>query len=340
VYSALARAAQAKFVAVLKPNVKITSGESPIDYKKWYMNCIADYAFEQFNKLSADAKEWDTSMNIVNHIWEAETMHCVLFNQKLTPEMLTHVIETEKLANAYFNFWKRKKDVVSHQEFTSPLSIRGMCSSWVVEMYLCDNVEWKMVLKTNKGSATLTGKSKQFSGKQNTLYGNSQNNMAQIGAMLIIHILIVAMFQGDDSYVNGDYEIDRIEFEKLLRRGMIYEIGETTGPSEYVGYVIHEKGWMPDVYRRGANCFSRLWSSKEKYEESIIGLKDVWSIVETQEEAVAGLAASARYYEENTDLNTNLGHLTNLYNWQIDIMSTPWSALKDREMYPFCGEAC
>lgn len=334
VYAALARAAEDKFVKVLRPEVKITFGESEINYKKWYKNCIKDYDFNQLKKFNSDAEQWDSSLSIVNNLWDAEVSHCVLHDYKLAP-VYTTKLDVPTLADRIINIWDKKASVVDYE---SCLSIRGLVSSWTVEVILMDKLQWRMVMRTNKGSVTLTGKSKKFSGEQNTAYGNTQNNMAQIGSMLRIYKIIAAMFKGDDSSFTGEYEVDPVMYERLCKRGMVYKIDECDGVFEYIGFIIHADGWMPDIYRRGANLASRSWPSKVKYEESIIGLKDLWSIVETQVEADRGIEAAASFYEEHTDLKTNEGYLRNLYNWQQAIMCTPWEHLKEREMLPFVGE--
>jgi len=306
IMAAVSRLTLQKLQTAHKHNVKITTKESIASFKNWY---VAHRQGKKPNKIiMADASQWDASNSMINILFDAQMFACVLF-KNLTDEQL----------------------YISHDYCNTPKP-EGIYTHWVINKYVESRRNWEMIYVTKGGSAVLKGKEKQHSGQQHTLGGNSANNEAQMGAILDIQELDIGMFQGDDSNVEGDVSVNMENLKFLRSLGWNYKIAESdTGVGEYCGYILHPTGWIPDLMKRCAKTLSKSAQSKEKFDESIKGLRDTLSVVSNQTEKENGISASLIYFQNYTNMTkVSRNEIDNAFNWLNSIDESSYSALHPR----------
>lgn len=146
--------------------------------------------------------------------------------------------------------------------------------------------------------------------------------------ILDIEQLVLAMFQGDDSEVRGDFTYNKSAFRELIDIGWEYKVCESTnGIGEYVGYITHQGGWMPDLAKRMVKTLSKEWREREKFEESVIGLADTMSVVTSQTELTTGIDAAHDYYACSTDALYTKEELMQIFGYLKNVKSASWNTL-------------
>jgi len=288
-FAAVSRLALRKLKEVLKENVIITSGEDIRSYKIKTTKILRKAG--KHKVWDNDFEEWDSSNNEINIYFDA-TMFGAVLGAK-------YVFESDFILYGLPNF------------------VFEMCN-----YYVTMRTKWRQSVVNKHGAMTIQGHLKQFSGQQHTLGGNTINNMALCGFIYDILELILAMFQGDDSQMRGNLTPIEANFKQLRAWGFGCKLLSSDDVGEYVGYVIHKDGWMPDLVRRSVQTASKLYASKDDFQESAIGLQDTMSVVADQYEKIKGLHAYCYYVNKHTDLNVNYAQSTVLFDFLKAYKST------------------
>lgn len=298
-FAAVSRLALAKVKEVLLPDVIITSGDDVKTYKKQVCDILAKWGrhFVHDN----DFTQWDASNNEVNIYFDALMFAAVL--------------------GFPYNMFHDGSYIFDNKPV--------FCYN-LLNYYVQCRTNWRQSVVDKDGATTIEGHLKQFSGQQHTLAGNTLNNMALTGLMYNIKTLICAMFQGDDSQIRGEIELIDANFQMVMRWGFISKMTKSVNIGEYVGYVIHRNGWMPDLMRRAAKTASKIYSSYDDFKESCVGLADTMSIVSNQYEKVTGIDAFVKYFNDNTDMRTTNMNSEVLFDYLYNIKEQDWADLVDK----------
>jgi hypothetical protein len=280
IFCAITRKIFYTFQENLKSNVKFTAGENLQYYKDWCKDLLSEKP--DHNVYDNDVTQWDASNSDVNIFYDAQ-MFDLVFNPNICQ--------------------------VEYQTHRDPLMSQS------AYMYAVQRMKWKQIMHNKTGMAVISGKMKQFSGQQHTLYGNTINNMSLCGIIYDIDDLYLAMYQGDDSQVRGKVQLDTLGLEKVSAAGFKCKIAEDINIGEYVGYVIGKNAWMPDLMRRAAKTYGKMYQTQEKFEESIVGLADTLSVVTTLEEMHAGIAYSKYYYDRHTGFHLSEEQLQTIFDF-------------------------
>jgi len=159
--------------------------------------------------------------------------------------------------------------------------------------------------------------------------------MAQIGIILNMEDTVdgPVMIQGDDSGIFDDITVNSAELKFLESLGWKYKImTDDNGVIEYVGYCLHQDGWMPDLFRRLVKSQMKLHTTKEKFDESIIGLQDTMSVVQTNDELERGIASLLYFYQNHTELIVNEAELRQMFAWLACLRTSDWNKCHTRIM--------
>lgn len=342
IMAAASRCALQSLQKVLRDNVKMTIGESPINYKHWYVDTLKNLNPQKMNSFTIDATEWDASNRADNIFFDASIFYCQRIHPSKRQMGDMIITRVDKPGVSTFGFIKNKLQGVKNYYYTT---------NWCIDVFIKARMEWRMVYLTPKGLAILNGEQKKHSGEQYTIGGNTINNMAQTGAMIEfdgacekndLGITLVdntnepgcvgpALFQGDDSAIIGFIKIIKPVREFFEKMGWKFKITESDQHiCEYVGFIMHKDGWMPDLMKRVSKTISKNYTSYEQFEESAVGLQDTMSIVENQAELELGLAASLVYYKEYTNLRVTSAELETTFHYLKGITKERWSDLRSR----------
>jgi nitrogen regulatory protein PII len=166
---------------------------------------------------------------------------------------------------------------------------------------------------------------KKHSGEPFTLIFNTCNNMSVSGLLINFERLTIAGFKGDDDAIIGveitqDTEgrklIDRLGFKtKLFIRDVI----------EFIGYVVTDKGFYPDMIRRVCKTLTKVFRDKESFIEYQKAMIDYVQLIRNGgiDLQLTGRTALCAYYNANLkEINSNIDSLNYLTIQDIEILET------------------
>ena len=124
------------------------------------------------------------------------------------------------------------------------------------------------------------GELKFHSGTFETWFRNTFYNMCNIASVYKWVLLVIAVFTGDDSALEG---ID-IEFtnQEWLEKNRLLLKDEKPPIIEFAGKFICDHAAAPDALRRVAKYLSKIYSSQEQYAETIISLRNGLEMIPDQ----------------------------------------------------------
>lgn len=286
--------------------VVITNGKAPTEFKNWFLENVKGAILSQYTTADADATQFDSSNGMQNIIFEAQGFRCVL--------------------HRFTSFEDLRFQKTRSAGKGTKLTVNDHDVDWVILVYIKCREQWTMYFVCKNGFFILRGEVKQLSGQINTLYGNSIGNCAQVGCIFTVNVLIVAMFQGDDSQIRGDVTINFENLKKLMYNGWEYKINlSDDGVGEYVNYITHQDGWFPDVLRRTAMTMSKQYRQRDTFEEAVVGIADTLSIVRSEREKVRGFEAAYTYYRAQGIEPVSKEQIKQSFGWLSSLSNASWN---------------
>ncbi len=158
------------------------------------------------------------------------------------------------------------------------------------------------------GFCLLQGIFKKHSGEPFTLDFNTLTNMSIVGYMLDIKDLCCAQFKGDDSAIFArDVKLSKEGEIFLAQIGMKAKL-EISDVCEFTGIVQTQYGGYPDMIRRVAKCFSKIFKDEKDFEEFKLSVYDHINGINNRAQQIQGRYSLMHYYNEillNRDATNN-----------------------------------
>jgi len=184
---------------------------------------------------------------------------------------------------------------------------------------------WKMVYTNAYGQTFVRGHEKQFSGNPFTIAENTYGNLALTNALFEFRDHSFSFFKGDDSAVNSRLCIPRDSYTKILAYTGHGLKRMTSIIGEFAGYILHNDGTFPDVYRYASKFMSKPYRDRAHFEEATEALKDRVATVRTSLQALSGYEAAAEFYTHHSGRFTSPAEVEILHsflstssNWTFD----------------------
>ncbi|AYN75550.1 replicative protein [Halhan virus 2] len=142
----------------------------------------------------------------------------------------------------------------------------------IIDMLEMPNEKWLMKTKT-----TSVNVNKQFqSGRSDTLFANTMHSIGEAGKSFEIRELMLALFQGDDSYIRAHKIAKTSDFFERLKvdRNLV---------GDFVGLVIGTDDVSIDIPRITGKLLTRSMIDNARYEEIKLAARDMIKITCTPE---------------------------------------------------------
>lgn len=138
------------------------------------------------------------------------------------------------------------------------------------------------------------GELKFHSGTFETWFRNTFYNMCNISSVYTWVLLVLAVFTGDDSALEGlDIQFTNQEW---LEKNKLLLKDEKPPVIEFAGKFICDHAVAPDALRRVAKYLSKIYSSQEQYSETIISLRNGLEMIPDQYTLDEVCALTNQYY--------------------------------------------
>jgi len=106
-----------------------------------------------------------------------------------------------------------------------------------------------------------------------------------------------SLYKGDDSLIKCD-SVALTAFGKDLLDSSKHKLKLHTGNvGEFAGFIVTEYGFFPDLPRKCAKFFGKLYRNQEHFDESKKSAFACTEVVRTQFQLEQGIASTAYYYD-------------------------------------------
>lgn len=140
----------------------------------------------------------------------------------------------------------------------------------------------------------LIGELKFHSGTFETWFRNTFYNMCNIATVYEWVLLVIAVFTGDDSALEG---LDiKFSNEEWLNKNKLLLKDEKPPIIEFAGKFMCDHAVAPDPLRRVAKYLSKIYSTQEQYSETIISLRNGLEMIPDQETLDEACFLTNQYY--------------------------------------------
>jgi hypothetical protein len=177
--------------------------------------------------------------------------------------------------------------------FDCSLMELGGAPPFVVEIYSAQRSHWTL---TTPRVMKLAGELKKHSGEPGTLTFNTTYNMAVMGQLVDFDKLVFAGFKGDDSVIVCKGARKSTIYEEFLKEMGLKVKFDIPKVAEFIGYVLTDRGFFPDVIRRVCKFHTQRFRSTEHLVLSAQSLSAGVAHIRNNADVNSGLKTLCHYY--------------------------------------------
>lgn len=202
----------------------------------------------------------------------------------------------------------------------------GGAPAEVVNIYRQQRCRWAL---RQVNVMSLLGELKKHSGEPATLTFNTTYNMAVMGHVCKIegHLLFAA-FKGDDSLLIGESIQPQAHFGSFCKRSGIKLKYVTAPVVEFIGYIVTDHGFFPDLVRRVAKFHTARYTSNEHLKKGMAAVESVVALCRSYHDLARGLVWLSRFYGSD---NYQAAHV--LYDYCEGLADNPHIKLEADETF-------
>ena len=199
----------------------------------------------------------------------------------------------------------------------------------LIQMYKAQRHVWKL---NCPDTIMVEGEQKQHSGQPFTLIFNTATNMSWIGAMYDWDTIIAGGFKGDDSTLHGlgirnsdkhDVIVDMHNLKIKCEEGL---------PCEFIGHILSEETFMPDLLKIAAKVSTYVYRSKEHYDDVITSIRNSLLNIPNNEALYKGCCALSIYYKKNKGCAISIDDCLTVASFLNNYVHRPFSSLEENSM--------
>lgn len=178
-------------------------------------------------------------------------------------------------------------------EFECYLLRKTGIPEFCVQLFKEQRSKWSI---TSPGNVQLNGMWKKHSGAPDTLSFNCYFNMSVMGYVCEWDELVFAAFKGDDSLLVGINIKQSQHFSEYCAMND-YKMKFVIPPvAEFIGFVITDKFFFPDIVRRIAKFHSMTFRDIDHFNEARLSLGDIFRYVDSYQTLIEGAYYICSYY--------------------------------------------
>jgi hypothetical protein len=172
------------------------------------------------------------------------------------------------------------------------------CPQPLIDWFVAYRADWFMVNRNKMHNIALYGKSKQFSGSPFTIAENTLCNAAIMFATFEFKDLQYSAYKGDDM-LSKCREATITAFGERLFKTTKHKLKVFhTMHGEFAGFIINRDGCFPDLLRKAAKFFGKVYRNNEHFVEAQKSAFACTTCVHTEKHLTEGLAKLAFHYAE------------------------------------------